>query len=86
MSTFTNTVSKCHNEAKKLDCSHIGYYLVHSSGRHFISDKVSEYALNNVCNKVLTDTDYDYWVDYSLGRDVDGKVCWGNMDYTDKFI
>lgn len=64
----------------------VGYYLVHYTGRYFISDKINEYLLNKICNKVLTDTDYQYWIDYSLGSDVKGNVAWVNMDQTDLFI
>ncbi len=67
-------------------CERVGYYLVHHTGRYFISEDRNEYALNKLCNKVLSDTDYQYWIDYSLGRDVNGAIAWINLDQTDLFI
>ena len=66
-----------------------GYWLVRSSDeeRFFISEKVSEPALERVCNKVLNNhTGYDYWIDYCLGYDVNGMEAWSNLDHTDSFI
>jgi hypothetical protein len=52
-----------------------GYYLVRESDgcRFFISPCEDIEALEQVADKVLTDTDYAYWIDYSLGVDVEGK-------------
>jgi hypothetical protein len=65
-----------------------GYYLVRESDgcRFFISPCEDIEALEQVADKVLTDTDYAYWIDYSLGVDVEGKPAWMNMDYTEKFL
>lgn len=63
-----------------------GYYLVHSSGRYFISKTKDVEALESMCDKVLTKSDFDYWIDYSSGADTDGKPAWSNIDYTDDFI
>jgi hypothetical protein len=86
MSKVLNTIRKQRNEEAEQNHSRIGYYLVHHTGRYFISEKVNEPALNKLCNKVLSDTDYDYWIDYSMGLDVTGRVAWVNLDLTDKFI
>lgn len=80
------TVMAQRNKEMESTCERVGYYLVHSTGRYFISEQVSEYNLNNVCNKVLSDTNYDYWIDYSYGLDVNRAVAWMNIDCTDKFI
>lgn len=84
--SWINSTRAMRNKELKGSCKRVGYYLVHSSGRFFISEKVSESALNSICNKVLTNRDYLYWIDYNLGLDVDGKVAWANLDYTDNFI
>lgn len=64
-----------------------GYYLVKGHERHFISEHVSEPALERVCRRVLSDrVGWDYWVDYSLGVDVHGNPAWINIDQTDRFI
>lgn len=65
-----------------------GYWLVRKSDqqRFYISENVSEWKLNQVCNRVLSDTDFDYWVDYCLGPDVFGNPAWINLDQTDRFI
>jgi len=77
------------NRRDKIDAENLnrrGFYLVHSTGRYFISEQVCEQSLQNVCNKILTDSDYDYWIDYSFGLDVKGCVHWSNIDQTDKFL
>jgi hypothetical protein len=90
--SFIKTYSKHYNKNTKeqgiSDCSYKGYYLVKTSSgeRFFISTKVDVEALEKVADKVLTDTDYDYWIDYSNGFDVQGKVAWSNFDMTDKFF
>lgn len=66
-----------------------GYYLVRQSDGHrfFISKEVNPCALEHVCKQVLSDKNgYVYWIDKSLGLDVDGKPAWANIDHTDAFI
>lgn len=64
-----------------------GYYLVKNGERHFVSETVSESALNRVCNRVLSESKgWDYWIDYSHGPDVFGNPAWANIDQTDRFI
>ena len=66
-----------------------GFWLVRDSdrSRHFISEGISETALERVCKRVLSDTDgWGYWIDRCLGRDIKGNVAWANMDWTDSFI
>lgn len=65
----------------------VGYYLVKGDQRYFISEKVNEAALNKVCDKVLSDkVGWNYWIDYSYGRMIDGNIAWVNIDQTDRFI
>ncbi len=73
---------------EQLKGTYRGYYLVKVSdgSRHFISPYEDIEALEQVADKVLTDTDYAYWIDYSLGVDVEGKPAWMNMDYTERFL
>ena len=65
-----------------------GYYLVKESddSRHYISASADRAALERVCDKVLTDTDFDYWVDRYYGADVNGCASWANVDLTDLFF
>lgn len=64
-----------------------GYYLVLSNDdRIWFSETVDESALEKVCDKYLTDTDYNYWIEYCHGVDVHGRLAWSNLDHTDKFI
>ncbi len=84
--SFINKVRNARNKEMEQNYTRVGYYLVHSSGRFFISEKVNPCALERICDKVLTDTDYDYWIDYSFGYDVNQVVAWSNIDHTDKFI
>lgn len=65
-----------------------GYWLVRDSdqSRHFIGPNVSEPTLQRVCNRVLTDDDYGYWIDYCYGPDVNGAPAWSNLDHTDRFF
>lgn len=66
-----------------------GFWLVRNCdrARYFISEYISEPALNRVCNRVLSDkTGWGYWIDRCHGRDVHGNVAWSNMDWTDQFI
>lgn len=67
----------------------VGYWLVRESdkARFFISEKISEIALEQTANKVLNDKHgYDYWIDYCFGLDVEGRAAWSNIDQTDRFI
>ena len=51
-----------------------------------MSEKVCEDSLNDVLRPLLNkDNNYDYWVDYSYGPDVDGKPAWANLDFSDRF-
>lgn len=64
-----------------------GYYLVLPNGdRHWFSSTITERALERICNKYLTDTQFSYWVDFCHGRDVGGNLAWANVDQTDSFI
>ena len=65
-----------------------GYYLVRESdgARFFISKVVDKQALDTVCSAVLTDEDFQYWIDRSSGADIDGKPAWCNLDFTDRFV
>ena len=65
-----------------------GYWLVKESdgSRHYISGTVSESRLESVCKRVLTESDYQYWIDYCHGIDVNGSPAWANTDQTDRFI
>ena len=65
-----------------------GYYLVRESDgkRFFISKVVCVKSLEEVASKVLTDKDFDYWIDRSTGEDVYGNPCWVNLDFTDGFF
>lgn len=64
-----------------------GYYLVKDGARYFLSEHVNEPALNQVCNKVLSDKfGWDYWVDYLHGFDVHGASHWSNVDHSDRFL
>ena len=74
-----------HDKQDEREFKRRGFYLVHSSGRHFISDVVCSHSLEQVCNKFLTATDYNYWIDYSFGLDVMGYIHWSNIDQTDRF-
>lgn len=65
-----------------------GYYLVRESddARFFISKVVDKQALDDVCSAVLTDEDFQYWIDRSSGADVYGNPSWCNLDFTDRFV
>jgi hypothetical protein len=66
-----------------------GYYLVRKSDdkRFFISKVIDVVMLEKVAEKVLNEnTGYDYWIDRSLGKAVDGKAAWMNVDFTNRFI
>lgn len=64
-----------------------GYYLKIGDNAHYISDTVDAYALEKVADRVLNDkTGYAYWIDYSHGLDVEGRIAWSSLDFTDRFI
>ena len=65
-----------------------GYYLIRESdgSRFFISKVVDKQALDAVCSAVLTDEDFQYWIDRSSGADVYGNPSWCNLDFTDRFV
>ena len=65
-----------------------GYYLVRESdnARFFISKVVDRKALDAVCSAVLTEEDFEYWIDRSSGADIDGNPLWCNLDFTDRFV
>jgi hypothetical protein len=65
-----------------------GYYLVRPDGeRFYISPRVSESALQRVCDRALSDRiGWDYWIDYCNGLDVTGRPAWSNIDHVDSFI
>ena len=63
-----------------------GYYLINNDEYHYISKSVSVSALERVANRVLSDDNFDYWIDYCLGLDVKGNSAFTNLDHTDKFI
>jgi hypothetical protein len=73
---------------EQLKGTYRGYYLVRESDglRFFISPYEDIEALDKVAEDVLSAGDYAYWIDYSLGIDVEGKPAWMNMDYTNKFF
>ena len=65
-----------------------GYYLVKTDGsRYFISQDVSLKALERVCDKVLSDTDYNYWIAYlnPCIYNVDGSLSWANASQQHRF-
>jgi len=66
-----------------------GYYLVreHDSKRFFISKVVDVLALEEVCSKVLSEASgWGYWIDRSIGKDINGNAAWMNRDFTDRFF
>ena len=67
----------------------LGYYLVRESDgkRFFISKVVDVIALEKVANKVLNEkVGYNYWIDRSMGKAVDGKPAWVNVDQIERFF
>lgn len=86
MQSVLKQITTRRNKEMEQSCERVGYYLVHHTGRYFISVDRNEYALNKLCNKVLSDTDYQYWIDYSLGKDVNGDIAWVNLDQSYLFI
>jgi hypothetical protein len=65
-----------------------GYYLVRESDdKHFfISKSICVESLEKIADEVLSDNNFDYWIDKSLGEDIDSNPAWVNVDFTDKFI
>ena len=65
-----------------------GYWLVKESdkSRYYIHERINLVALERVANNVLTDTDYDYWIDYCHGLDITGRATWSNVDQTNSFF
>ena len=65
-----------------------GYWLVRESDgeRFYICENVSENYLNRVAKTVLTDNNFQYWIDYCHGLDVHGRPAWNNLDCTEQFI
>ena len=84
---FVTDIYKTRNAELEAQCLRPGYYLVKGDKRYFVSVDVSESALNQVCDRVLSDAKgWDYWIDYSYGPSVNGGPAWANIDYTDRFI
>lgn len=75
-------------QIKKKNCTYPGYYLVRESDgkRFFVSEVIFLAALEAVCEEVLSENDYQYWVDRSLGADVDGNPAWLNLDVSEWFF
>ena len=66
-----------------------GYYLVRKSDskRFFISKVVDVLALEEIASKVLSEAcGWDYWIDRSIGKDINGRAAWMNQDFTDRFF
>lgn len=64
-----------------------GFYLVIPTGRRFwLGECLDETAINfeSACVKYLSsDSGYQYWIDYCLGRDITGALAWSNIDQQD---
>ena len=64
-----------------------GYYLVlPNKDRHWMGETMhsSAKALDKMCDKYLSDAiGWDYWIDWCMGYDVQGKLAWANMDQSD---
>lgn len=66
-----------------------GYYLVRESDgkRFFISKVVDIYAMNEICQHVLSDeTGWTYSVARSFGKDSNGDPMWSSIDHTTRFV
>jgi hypothetical protein len=76
------------NAEKEANHTRKGFYLVLPSGaRHFISESVNPSALERLCDKHLTEaTGWEYWIDYSLGVDVEGNPAWVNLNLSYRFL
>lgn len=72
------------------DCgTYPGYYLVRESDskRFFISKVVDLLALEQTASEALSDASgWGYWIDRSLGKDVNGSPAWVNVDQSARFI
>lgn len=67
----------------------LGYYLVRQSDgkRFFISKVVDVVALEEVASANLNKaTGYEYWVDRSIGKDIQGNAAWMNQDFSERFF
>jgi len=65
-----------------------GYYMVRQSdrARFFISKKPCARSLERAAAKHLSEkVGWDYWIDHSLGLDVEGRIAWHNVDCEDAF-
>ncbi len=73
---------------EQLKGTYRGYYLVRESDglRFFISPYEDIEALDKVAEAVLSAGNFAYWIDYSLGVDLQGKPAWMNLDLTDRFL
>ena len=69
-----------------------GYYLVcedkqGNECRHWFSSTVDTSALDKVCDEHLgKHNNYNYWIDYCYGYDVNRRLAWMNLDCTERFI
>ena len=72
-------------DAFKINGSAIGYYMVTKNGRYYIGKYSSGSDLSRCADKVLTEVEYEYWVDYYHGLDIDGYHHWINIDLSDLF-
>ena len=66
-----------------------GYYLVLPNGKRVCIGQNIHEARRNVdraCNRYLTAPDFEYWIDYSHGVGIDGRIAWSNLDHTDNII
>ena len=85
--SFSKQVAKRYKESIQSTGEAKGYYLRTGDKFYFISKSVDLSALERVASQVLNDkVGYEYWVDYSSGLDVEGKIAWSNLDYTDRFF
>lgn len=84
---FAEVCSKRYRDSLKLTGELPGYYLKIGDGFYYVSATVDIHALESVAEKVLNNkTGFNYWIDYSNGLDVTGKVAWSNLDFTDRFF
>ena len=62
-----------------------GYYLVVPTGRYFIGASINEARkrIDRACDKHLSESNgWDYWIDYSHGKDIFGNAAWSNLDHS----
>ena len=72
-------------DAFRFTTSTIGYYMVTKSWRYFIDKYPSSSALHICADKVLSDSEFNYWIDYYHGLDTKGYHQWRNIDLSDLF-